>query len=73
MYASEPLGSLKAEWEPNEQAYVEPAHYEAVHLLASFASLEAKLSQLCSSVRQPCLIMGKAAPALRQVSQKLRN
>ena len=46
---------------------------EAVHLLASFASLEAKLSQLCSNVRQPCLIMGKAAPALRQVSQKLRH
>ena len=46
---------------------------EAVHLLASFANFEAKLSQLCSDVRQACLIMGKAAPALRQVSQKLQN
>ena len=46
---------------------------EAVHLPASFATFAARLSQICSNVRQPCLIMGKAAPALRQVSQKLRH
>ena len=46
---------------------------EAVHLLASFAIYEAKVSQLCSDVRQTCYRLGKAAPALRQVSQKLRH
>ena len=48
---------------------IEQLNIEAVHLLASFANLEAKLSQLCSDVRQACLIMGKAAPALPMMAQ----
>ena len=35
--------------------------------------VRARLTQLCSDLHHACLSLGKAAPALRQVSQKLRH
>ena len=35
--------------------------------------VRARLTQLCGDLHHACLSLGKAAPALRQVSQKLRH